>query len=311
MSRVPTGTGPPSKPSTIAAWAQQFGLDAYRAEKGFWRGVTIREGKNTGERMIELVTSHLEPSAADVAQQFAAWLDTTFPGAVTSTYWTAVRAVRGERTQRIEQHLRGRATLREQLTVAGRTLDFEIAPSAFFQTHTAGAELLYSLVAEHAAPSGAEDVLDLYAGTGTIGLCLARSAASVLGIELSEAAVENARANAALNAITNVDFVAGDVGDVLAERSPHADVLVVDPPRAGLFPAAHEQLARIDAARLVYVSCNPESLARDLAMLADRWQIERVRPVDMFPQTAHIETIVSLRRRDSSAPDERHAPGLD
>lgn len=281
----------------IAAWARQLQVPAYRGTQGFWRGVVVREGKNTSERMIELVTSHLEPdsiSGREVAERFASWIHDTFGSQVTSVYWTQVRAVRGERTQRIEHHLRGRTTLREQLEVGAATLAFEVAPSAFFQTNTAGAELLYSIVAEHAAPTGVESVLDLYSGTGTIGLCLAPTAAHVLGIELVEAAVDNARDNAALNGIANVEFLAGDVGEVLAERAPQADVVVVDPPRAGLLPGAQAQLERIDAARLVYVSCNPDALVRDLEALSARWDIDRVRPVDMFPQTAHVETVVSL-----------------
>lgn len=275
-------------------WAQQFDLPAFRAGHGFWRNIIVREGKNTGERLIELVTSHLEPEAGEqIAHRFVEFVGTD----ATSVYWSEVRAMRGERTQRTEHHLAGRETLREELTINGRTLGFEIAPTAFFQTNTVGAELLYSMVVEHAAPGGDEQVLDLYAGTGTIGLCLAPSAAHVVGVELVQAAVENALANARLNAIQNVEYFAGDVGDVLAERGLQADVVVVDPPRAGLLPAAHTQLDQIDAHRLVYVSCNPQALARDLVALSERWTIERVRPVDMFPQTAHVETVVCLGRR--------------
>ena len=282
----------------MVAWARPFGLPAVRGESGFWRSVVIREGKNTGERMVELVTSHEEIaviSAHELAERWAEWVITCVPG-VTSIFWTQIRAVRGERTRRIEHHLAGRRTLREELTVAGRTLAFEIAPSAFFQTNTAGAELLYSIVAEHAAPTGSEAVLDLYCGTGTIGLCLAPAAREVVGIELVEAAVQNARDNAALNRIENVEFIAGEVADVLAARPIEADVVVVDPPRAGLLPAAHGQLEGLGASRMVYVSCNPDALARDLVALSANWHIERVRPVDMFPQTAHVETVVSLTR---------------
>lgn len=284
-----------------SAWARDLNIPALRGDHGFWRSLVIREGKNTGERMLELVTSQHEPStsatsARAVAEAWRDWVLGAYGEEVTSLYWTQVRAVRGERTRRFEHHLHGRPTLRETLTVAGRTLSFEIAPTAFFQTNTAGAELLYSIAAEHAAPTGDEFVLDLYSGTGTIGLCLAPSARAVLGIELVEAAVLNARANAAANGIDNAEFVAGDVGEVLSQRRPNADVVVVDPPRAGLLASAHDALENIDAQRLVYVSCNPESLVRDLALLTKRWAIERVRPVDMFPQTPHVETVVSLTR---------------
>ncbi len=290
----------------VRAWARNLGLRGYRGEEGFLRNLVVREGKHTGDRMVDLVTSHFDEvetvdgprPAEDVTRLFAEFMgDDLESGAVTSLYWTRRRTVRGERSTMEETVLAGRETLRETLTVAGTELHFEIHPRAFFQTNTLGAEILYEMVAEDAAPTGEETILDLYSGTGTIALCLAPSAGRVIGIEKVEDAVENASANAATNGITNVEFHAGDVSSVLADLKPHADVVVVDPPRAGLLPPAHKQLARIDAHRLVYVSCNPEALARDLRKLKGAgWTIERIRPVDMFPQTAHVETVVALRR---------------
>ena len=285
---------------SLTAWAREFGEPAFRAERGFWRSVVIREGKNTGERMVELVTSHLQPgshAAAAIASDFADFTAREFGDAVTSVYWTEVRAVRGERTTRVEHHLSGRPTLAEQLRVGDAELRFEIAPSAFFQPNTMGAELLYSLVAEHVQQRGpARHLLDLYCGTGTIGLCLAHAAQHVTGMELVEAAVHNARENADRNGLSNVEFRCGDVAKLLVADAVDADVVVVDPPRAGLLPAAHDALQLVDAGRMVYVSCNPTTLARDLAALQSRWLIEDVQPVDMFPQTAHVETVVALRR---------------
>ena len=283
------------------AWAEQYDEPAYRAEEGFWRGIMIREGKKTGDRLVNLITTHLDTHGSRapeaIAGDFARWLADEFPGEVSSTYWTQHRAVRGERTQMLEHHLAGESTIREELDVAGRTLSFEIAPGAFFQTNTSGAELLYSMVVEDAAPSGGETALDLYCGTGTIGICLAGAVERVIGIELVEEAVLNARENAAQNEVANAEFHAGDVAETLAELRPTADVVVVDPPRAGLMPQAHEELERIDAERLVYVSCNPKALARDLRRLTEAgWTVARLRPVDMFPQTAHVETVALLTR---------------
>lgn len=283
------------------AWAKAYGEPCYRAEKGFWRNIVIREGKRTGDRLVELVTTHLDTIGdkppETIAHEFADWLDGEYGDDVTSVFWTQHRAVRGEPTRMIETHLAGEQTIREELVVADRTLGFEIAPRAFFQTNTHGAELLYGMVVEDAAPDGSGTALDLYSGTGTIGICLAGSVDRVVGIELVAEAVENARQNALANGVDNAEFHAGDVGDVLGELQPQADVVVVDPPRAGLLPQAHEQLAKIDAQRLVYVSCNPKALARDLPLLvAAGWTIERLRPVDMFPQTAHVETVACLTR---------------
>ncbi len=283
----------------VRDWAEANELEAFDGRKGsgFLRSLIVREGKNTGERLVELVTAHddgTERRAAMVGaiDSFAAVCE-----GATSVYWTEQRAVRGEPTRFIEHLLQGSPTLAERLHVAGRDLHFDIHPRAFFQTNTRGAEVLYELVVEAAGLSGAERVLDLFCGTGTIGLCLAGSAASVLGIELIDDAVANARGNAGRNGIDNAEFVAGDVGAVLEELRPEADVVIVDPPRRGLSKVAFEALSEIGADRVVYVSCNPEALVKDLRRLGEAgWAIGRVRPVDMFPQTAHIETVVTLSR---------------
>jgi 23S rRNA (uracil1939-C5)-methyltransferase len=290
----------------VRAWARELGLKAYRREEGLLRALVVREGKHTGDRMVDLITSHFDTAtthagprpAREVADLFAESLgDLLDAGDITSLYWTRHRAVRGEPSRIDESLLAGEPTLRETLTVAGTELHFEIHPRAFFQTNTVGAEVLYEMVAEDAAPTGTETVLDLYSGTGTIALCIAPAAKHVLGIEKVADAVENARSNAATNGISNVEFQVGEVSAVLADLQPHADVMIVDPPRSGLLPPAHAQLAEIDAERLVYVSCNPTALARDLARLsAAGWTIDRLRPVDMFPQTAHVETVAALRR---------------
>ena len=292
-------------PRLVRDWCAARGLDAYRgiSEEGWLRTLTVREGKRTGERMVELMTAHDDGSAergraAEATARFGDFVQSEFGDEVTSVYWTEQRTVRGERTTTTEHLLGGRATLREELHIGARRLSFEIHPRAFFQTNTLGAEILYGMVIEGAALQGDEVALDLYCGTGTIALCLAPFVKQVVGIELQPDAVDNARENAAANDLHNTAFHAGDVGAVLAEQQLSADVIVVDPPRKGLLRSAFEQLRTIDAGRMVYVSCNPEALAGDLVELGrDGWAIQRIRPVDMFPQTAHVEAVVELTRR--------------
>jgi 23S rRNA (uracil1939-C5)-methyltransferase len=180
-------------------------------------------------------------------------------------------------------------------------LRFRVRPNAFLQTNTAMAERLYGLAGEYAALTGGETVYDLYCGIGTIGLSLASRALTVWGVEVSEESVACALENADLNGITNAAFFAGETADSLAElqeRAGEPDVVVVDPPRAGLSGKALRRLGRLAAPRIVYVSCNPTTLAGNVKELAAEWgyRLERVRPVDMFPHTPHVESVSLLTR---------------
>jgi 23S rRNA (uracil1939-C5)-methyltransferase len=183
-------------------------------------------------------------------------------------------------------------------------LRFRVRPNAFLQTNTAMAERLYGLAADYAGLTGGETVYDLYCGIGTIGLTLARDALTVWGVEISEESVACALENAELNGIANAAFFAGDTADSLAElrdRAGDPDVVVVDPPRAGLSNKALRRLGRLEAPRIVYVSCNPTTLAGNVKELAASWgyELERVRPVDMFPHTPHVESVSLLTRSRS------------
>jgi 23S rRNA (uracil1939-C5)-methyltransferase len=196
-----------------------------------------------------------------------------------------------------EEHLlRGRDTITESLD----GVTFEISANSFFQTNTAQAERLFAVVDEACALSGAETVIDLYSGTGAISLLAARKSRHVYGIELTAAAVADAMRNARANGIDNCTFLAGEVRHVLPDllrQGVRADVVVADPPRAGFHPKALGALATLAPARLVYVSCNPATLARDVGDLVRQgYVLEWVQPVDMFPQTPHIEAVARLRR---------------
>jgi 23S rRNA (uracil1939-C5)-methyltransferase len=179
-------------------------------------------------------------------------------------------------------------------------LRFQVSASSFFQTNTVQAERLFALVAEACELTGAETVVDLYSGTGAISLGLAQRCRHVYGIEVAQAAVADAVRNARANGISNCTFLAGEVRHVLpalVHDGVRAEVVVADPPRAGFHPKALASLVVLSPARLVYVSCNPATLARDVGdLLRQGYRLEWVQPVDMFPQTPHIEAIARLRR---------------
>jgi len=197
----------------------------------------------------------------------------------------------------VEEHpIAGDDTIKERLG----DLAFSISANSFFQTNTRQAERLFGIVTEYAALSGEETVFDLYSGTGAISLILARRARHVYGIELVPAAIEDATRNARANGIVNCTFLPGEVRHVLPDlmrQGIRADVVVADPPRAGFHPKALRTLVALGATRIVYVSCNPATLARDLqTLVAGGYRPTVVQPVDMFPHTPHIEVVVRLER---------------
>jgi 23S rRNA (uracil1939-C5)-methyltransferase len=276
----------------VRDWAREQSLEAYdQAEHtGFLRHLVVREGRNTGQVLVQLVTA---PGKLD-GDSFVAALE-HFPE-VRSVHWS-VNDRPAEVTNLPTQLLHGVDAIEEELC----GLRFRVRPNAFLQTNTAMAEHVYELVREFAELTGEESVYDLYCGIGTIGLTLARDALTVWGVEVSEESVACAIENAELNGIANAAFFAGEVGEVLddlRERAGDPDLVVVDPPRAGLSGKALRRLARLEPKRIVYVSCNPTTLAGNVKELAGEWgyRLERARPVDMFPHTPHIETVALLTR---------------
>jgi 23S rRNA (uracil1939-C5)-methyltransferase len=195
------------------------------------------------------------------------------------------------------------------ITFAGRDyieeemegLRFRIGPKSFYQTNSRQAYRLYSVAREFAALTGNELVYDLYTGTGTIANFVARNARKVIGIEYVADAIEDAKINSAANGINNTEFFAGDMKDVLTDEfiAEHGrpEVMIVDPPRAGMHEDVVGVILNAEPQRIVYVSCNPATQARDLAMLDCKYRIEAIQPVDMFPHTAHVENVVKLIRR--------------
>ncbi|HZG34309.1 MAG TPA: 23S rRNA (uracil(1939)-C(5))-methyltransferase RlmD [Gaiellaceae bacterium] len=287
--------------NAVRDWAREEGLEAYDQEErtGYLRHLVVREGRNTGQALVLLVTAQGEKFETGYLVEVLR----RFPE-VRSIHW-AVNEQPSEVTNLPTRLLWGEEAIEEELL----GLRFRLRPNAFLQTNTAMAERLYELALEYAGLTGTETVYDLYCGTGTIGLALARNALSVWGVEISEEAVACALENADLNGIGNAAFFAGNVGqsiEDLAARAGSPDVVVVDPPRAGLAGKALRRTGRLAAQRIVYVSCNPTTLASDLKVLRDEYgyELRRARPVDMFPHTPHIETVALLERRAGDEPDE-------
>jgi 23S rRNA (uracil1939-C5)-methyltransferase len=262
----------------IREWARREGISAYDADArtGVLRNLVVREGRRTGQIQTRLVTSPASFTRPPVD------LHTVVQGSGSGT--SGPTGVLGE--EFLEEELAG--------------LRFRISPLAFFQTNTEMAEQLCELVGEAAALTGRERVFDLYCGIGTVGLTLARDAAEVWGIESVPEAIADAEHNARENGIDNGRFIAQDVRlgvRPLLEEAGSPDVVVVDPPRAGLSKKVVRRVIECEPRRIVYVSCNPTTLAPNAAELTEAgYRLRRVRPVDMFPHTPHVECVVVLER---------------
>jgi 23S rRNA (uracil1939-C5)-methyltransferase len=276
----------------VLDWCRAQGLDAYdrREQRGLLRNLVIREGRRTGDVQVRVVTG----LGAFDAEGLAATLDGVADALFTTEIPGVAEVTSGGRTEQVM----GATQLREELG----GLEYGISPEAFFQTNTEVAERLYAVAAEYAALKGWERVYDLYCGMGTIGLTLAPRAGEVWGLEVVEEAIADAIANARRNGVENARFFAGDVRLALrelVEKVGRPDVVVVDPPRSGLSQKVVRRIVEAAPKRIVYVSCNPTTLAPNAAQLAEAgYALERVRPVDMFPQTHHIECVAELVRRD-------------
>jgi 23S rRNA (uracil1939-C5)-methyltransferase len=275
--------------NAVLEWCREQGLRPWdrRTGEGMLRNLVIREGRAGGELQVRLVTA---PGDLDVYSLAAA-----VP--VHGLLWTRMSRL-SETTAGGETDLvAGEPQLPERIG----DLDLAISPEAFFQTNTEMAEVLYRIAGEYAELEGWERLFDLYCGIGTIGLTLSRRAGQLWGLEIVEDAIADAIANARRNDITNAHFFAGDtrlaLGPLVA-RAGRPDVLVLDPPRAGLSSKVLRRVIEASPRRIVYVSCNPTTLAPNAAQLAQAgWRLVKVAPVDMFPQTPHIECVALFDRK--------------
>jgi len=263
-----------------------------REKQGFLRGLMIRTA-STGETMVLLMLFREDTAAREGLLNA---LKEKFPQITSLMYVVNEKAndTIGDLDIRLFSG-------RDHIFEAMEGLRFKVGPKSFYQTNSAQAYELYKITREFAGLTGNETVYDLYTGTGTIAQFVARNAKKVIGVEQVEAAIIDARANAAMNSIGNCEFFAADMKDLFTpaflEQNGAPDVIITDPPRAGMHEDVVRCIAGSGAKKVVYVSCNPASQARDLGMLKDVYQVTRVQPVDMFPHTHHVENIVLLEKR--------------
>lgn len=271
-----------------------------KTHTGFWRFLVIREGKNTGDSMLNFVTSSQE---SEKGRKTIDWI-------VHKLFWrqpeltSVIHGITDRKAQTTfsesERLILGPKKITEKIDEC----IFEVSPNAFFQTNTDQAKRLFETITELADFQGEEIVYDLYCGTGAIGISIADKVKQVLGIEVIESAIEDGRRNVGLNEITNVQFVPADMKDALEETDAltqkygSPDVVILDPPRGGTHPKTVKHLLELSPQKIIYVSCNPPILARDVKVLCENvYALKVVQPVDMFPHTGHIEVVALLVRR--------------
>ena len=260
-----------------------------RSHEGFWRFLMLRHSVARDQWMVNIVTASEERKEvgrlADIVRE-------TFPEVASVVNNITARrsgVALGER----EVHLYGDPVLTDTIG----EFAFDISANSFFQTNTRGARLLYETVKRFAELSGDERILDLYCGTGTIAIWLARYAKEVVGLEWVKSAVVDAQKNCRKNGIDNCRFVLGDVKDTLDSVVDVPDLLIIDPPRAGMHKDVLKKVCRLAPERIVYVSCNPATMARDLIALKETYALKQVQPLDMFPHTFHIESVAALEKK--------------
>jgi 23S rRNA (uracil1939-C5)-methyltransferase len=280
---------------TIRQATQASGLPAYdiRTHEGVWRFLIIREGRRTGDIMVHLITSSQSDRVQEVIREISSRLASTVEGLTGFVHGISDKTA-GVAYADSESVILGKPEITERLG----NLTFTISPGAFFQTNTEQAERLFESVLRLAEVDQTQTVFDLYCGGGAIGLFLSPYVKRVVGIEVIASAVEDARRNAESNSITNAEFRLGDLRDALDDPTlEKPDLVVLDPPRGGTHPKTIQRLADMAPPKIVYVSCNPAILARDLAVLIPFYTIREIQPLDLFPHTGHIETVVALVRK--------------
>lgn len=276
----------------VAAYVLANELPFYniKTHEGWIRNLLVRSS-TTGELMVNMVIAYEDK------EHRIALLDQllqSFPEITTLLY-----TINGKRNDSLHDQepivYHGKGYIIEKL----EELSFKISPKSFFQTNTKQAEKLYAVTREFAELDGSQLVYDLYCGTGSIGLFVSKFAKKLIGVEMVADAIEDAKENAALNGVNHASFFAGDVIDIcnddFFEAHGKADVVITDPPRAGMHEKLVKKLLEIAAPTVVYVSCNPATQARDLALLSEKYQVTKIQPVDMFPHTLHIENVVQLK----------------
>jgi 23S rRNA (uracil1939-C5)-methyltransferase len=257
-----------------------------KSHTGFWRFLTLRYSTAFDEWLVNLVTSEEDRGVVmPLAETLCKRID-KIKGVVNNINTRKAAIASGER----EIILLGEGYIRDMIGM----YNFQISANSFFQTNSLGAGRLYEKVLEYAELEGHEVVLDLYCGTGTIPIFLSRSAKEVIGMEIVESALFDANRNCISNNALNCRFILGDIRERLSDIRFKPDVLIIDPPRAGIHEEILKGIMRMAVKRVVYVSCNPATMARDIGRMSDRYLVEEIQPVDMFPHTYHIEAVAKM-----------------
>src|SRR5690606_29598204 len=278
----------------LREFAQEHHISFYdiREQTGILRNLIIRT-TSTGETMVIVQFGEDNP---EVVEKIMSFLNMTFPHITSLLYIINLKKNETFHDQEVLTYA-GLDYIAEKM----EDLEFRVGPKSFYQTNSEQAYELYKVARDFAGLQGDEVVYDLYTGTGTIANFVAKKAKEVIGIEYVEAAIEDAKLNSRVNGIKNTLFYAGDMKDVFNEEfmfhHPAPDVIITDPPRAGMHEDVVKMLLNLAAPKIVYVSCNPATQARDVALLAEKYEVAAIQPVDMFPQTFHVENVVLLTRK--------------
>lgn len=279
----------------LSEYAKQHNISHYdiRNHTGYLRNLLVRIAE-TGEIMVNIVVGYEDK---ELLLPMLAFIQNKFPEITTLLY--TVNTKKNDSLFDLQpQVFSGKGYIIERL----EDFKFKISPKSFFQTNTRQGEKLYQVTREFAELNGTQTLYDLYCGTGSIGIFVSRLAKKIVGVEMVEDAIADARENAAINNLDNAAFFAGDVTDVcnnvFFDHHGRPDVIITDPPRAGMHEKLVKKLLEIAAPVMVYVSCNPATQARDLALLNEKYTVAKVQPVDMFPHTLHIENVVQLKIRN-------------
>lgn len=274
----------------VRAFIRRSGKPVYglRSHIGFWRFLMLRHSAAYNQWMVNIITADED---RDAVQPLGDLLTEKYPEIV-SVVNNITSRKSGVAVGEYEIHLRGQSVIRDKIG----PFEFEISANSFFQTNTRSAARLYETVKRYAELTGKETVLDLYSGAGTIPLYLSDSAKEIIGMEITASAVADAEKNARANNVVNCRFIQGDIRYALPRLNIRPDVMIIDPPRDGMHKDVVRQVLNIMPKRMVYVSCNPATLARDIAMMKEDYNVSEVQPVDMFPHTYHIESATRLDR---------------
>jgi tRNA/tmRNA/rRNA uracil-C5-methylase (TrmA/RlmC/RlmD family) len=310
--------------SSVLEYSTEIGADYFHklSHKGYLRHLLVRKAAKTGEILINIITTTQEEELSRAVEDIASTMideDIQINGIkqgdvfsklaerllslqLTGTIVGVLHTYNDSQADVVKcdqmEVLYGRDYIYEELL----GLRFKISTFSFFQTNSLGAEVLYSKVREYVGETKDKTIFDLYSGTGTIAQLLAPVAKKITGVEIVEEAVEAAKENAALNKLENCEFIAGDVLKVIDSLKDKPDIIILDPPRDGIHPKALDKIINFSVDRIVYISCKPTSLVRDLEVLqAQGYQVEKVCAVDMFPETVHVETVVLLSNEKKKA----------